>query len=165
MPKAQPDRVKAIWNHHLEAVYYLEFQYDYLHYAVVQDFIIRMEKKTSLDYIWKNGITISHQDSQALVMANMQQKVIHIRTMGRHRDYLLSAIRKNFRQQSDKDSSVTIRVSNNNVHYVDLAELKESQQSNTPNVPTVDKSQFLPVVDFRWALQEVKEADLEKLLD
>lgn len=113
----------------------------------------------------ENGITIPHQDSQALVMANMQQKVIHIRTMGRHRDYLLSAIRKNFRQQSDKDSSVTIRVSNNNVHYVDLAELKESQQSNTPNVPTVDKSQFLPVVDFRWALQEVKEADLEKLLD
>ena len=79
-----------------------------------------MGKKTSLDYIWKNGIAIPHQESQALVMADMERKVIHIRTMGRHRAYLLSAIRKDFRQQLDRDLSVTVRVSNDNVHYVTL---------------------------------------------
>lgn len=169
MPENPPTNVTSFWTDDLPDVYYLEFEYDFLHYATVQDFIVEMGRKTNLEFIWKNGIAIPHQGSQALVKADVPNKIIHIRTMGSHRAFLLSAIRNAFRAQIDKDLQPTVQVSNDGVHFVDLGELQELQAADNPNIRAIHKDtlekQIFEVSAFDWALVRDEKADLKTLPD
>ena len=169
MPENSPQHVRDIWKYNLPNVHYLEFQYDFLHYASVQDFIVRMGRKTKLEYIWKNGIAIPWQDSQALVIANVPEKIIHVRTMGSHRSYLMSAIRNAFQSQVDKDKTSNIQISNDGLYFVDLKDLAEQKITNNQNIratnrKTLEKENF-PISLFEWALQREEKADLKQLPD
>lgn len=169
MPELPPANVQAIWAGNLPHVYYLEFQYDFLHYGTVQDFIVKMGRKTNLDYIWKNGISIPWQDSQALVVADVPNKIIHVRTMGSHQTYLLNAIQNDFLNSIDKELKPSIRVSNDGLHFVELAELQKCQVANNENVEIINREtltkSYLSASSFVWALQQSNQADLEQLPD
>lgn len=169
MPEIPPATVTNFWTEGLPNVYYLEFEYDFLHYATVQDFIVAMGRKTNLEFIWKNGIAIPHNGSQALVTADVPNKIIHIRTIGLYQAFLLSAIRNAFRAQIDKDFPPTIRVSNDGIHFVDLEELQKVQAAGNENVEVVNRQtlakSYSAASAYSWGLQRDDKADLKKLDD
>ena len=171
MPKEPSPELLNKWKKDYIEVFYLEFQYDFLHYAAIQSFIVNMGRKTSIDFIWKNGISINWEDknSDALVTADISKKIIHIRTKGTHKDYLLSAIRNLFNQEMDfdKEDHPQINVSNDGLNYAELEELKRTLKANNENIQIINqktgKKSFSKAVQFRWATEINKDADLSKL--
>jgi len=132
--------------------------------------VVRMGMKTKLDYIWKNGISISWQDSHALVTADVPNKIVQIRTRGSYKFFLLSAIRNDFRDQVlDKDLKITKKVSNDGNYFVEVDKIKATVEDDNKNVRSIHaetlEKKKMPVIDFLWALRLDEKADLKALPD
>ncbi len=165
-----PQRVVNKWEGQQQEICYIEYEYNFLHYASVQSFIVRMGNKTSLDFMWKNGIDIPHKGSSVLVTADLPQKIIQIRAKGVQREYLLSAVRNDFRKNVfDSDLEVNVRVSNDGEFYANLLELERLNKANNQNVLTLNRrtkeEKNLPVSSLKWALRIDEKADLNKIPD
>lgn len=146
----QPPSVARIWARIKSGIYYLKYQHRHLHYGIIQQFLIRMGRKTALDMIWQNGIAFAMGENEALVIADFEQDSIRIQTHGPQALHLMQAIRKEFSDIYEQQE-VEVSVSKDGKAYLSKEKLTTLQEY----APKCEQA------DLFWVLQlPNKEVDL-----
>ncbi len=118
-----PDEAKQAFNSMQESLY-LKYRYGSLNYHLIQKFIVQTGRKTSLKNIWRSGIYFPRfSGNHAIVHANHADDSINIRVQGPQANYLMSAIRYEFKNISQR-GNVEVLVSSDGVHYASHKDIK-----------------------------------------
>ncbi len=148
----KPPLVTTIWKGN--AGLFLQLQHEFLHFGVMQSFIVRMGKqqKVSLYSIWRNGVHIAFDHANALIEAFPAQNMIQIRVDAPEHKTLLERIRNEFRQIQGYERGGQEWVSLNGADYVSLGELQDKRRNDHKHITSREGNEF-EVNNFTLFLQ------------
>ncbi|MEM6261911.1 MAG: COR domain-containing protein [Bacteroidota bacterium] len=144
LPNKKPRLVAKYWEN--RPALYFRYTHPFLHYGVIQRFIVQTQALAELDDIWHNGTMISQDGQTAVVEAIRQNEqdapinVIQV-TVTQPGLKLLAKIRKLLEdpdqrnQQLAKD--IQLSVSMDGEHYVSLTELEGHDPEESPTIRTL----------------------------
>ncbi len=152
---------------------YLQIDYPFLHFSIVEQFIVRVASKLSNCYCWRNGILISKEPrtkSAALIQVctkdtssnkgTTRDRYLQIEAHGPNKEVLLANIRQVFQDIRHFSEEVVERLSLDGATWVDKSTLEGAIEAE---VHQQDVG-FIKVADFRLLLQsfELLEERKEK---
>ena len=156
----KPERFQNYWDG--ISPLHLRYRQEFLHYGVIQRFIVRTQSKANVQDIWKYGLLLREGEQKAEVEAT--EREIHVQVTKDGKD-LLDKIRNLLENLQDGKGEESVSVDGNN--YVLLEELKKLPQ-NVPSIQNRDGEwiDVAPLNIFRnkdeWAI--FKEEALEDKL-
>jgi small GTP-binding protein len=117
----------------------LRYQYDFMPKGILSQFIVEMHEYITNDYqsVWKSGVILKNDNSQAEIIEYYGKREIHIRVNGQHKrnllhdvSYELDKINNSYDRLKDKCKKLIPchceKCSNTSEpHFYDYAELKE----------------------------------------
>lgn len=126
LPEEKPKTVERAWRK--EESWYIKYSFEFLHYGVVQSFIVRTRKYAEIDDIWKNGILLFIEETDEMGMvesvATKDGKSEIIVRLSADSKKLADKIRNEI--EALQDSKPTIMLSDNGADYVPLQELEDN---------------------------------------
>ncbi|MBD0254479.1 MAG: leucine-rich repeat domain-containing protein [Cytophagales bacterium] len=170
LPEQRPHAVDRFWRG-TEGLY-LMYHHEFLHFGIMQSFIVRMGnlEELKLDAIWKNGIWITlddvddDKDADALIEAIPDEKKIIVRTKNRGQKGLLEKIRNEFKLIQRHEDTVQEWVSANGKDFVELADLIRKRQKKHTKIVT-NAGNECDVADFSLFMQLDEAAQFENTGD
>lgn len=141
MPGTPPPSVEFFNDvNRQNGLYYIRYTHSFLHYGIIQSFIVRTQALAQVKDIWRNGILLKEEGVYALVQAGKREIQVAAPEAGLP---LLEKVRNLLEElQGDRPEEM---VSLNGQDYVRLQELKNSEYEL---IPTVDNGKMLPTKDF-----------------
>ncbi len=133
MPENKPKSVEDFWEG--RSSWYLTYRHDFLHYGVIQSFIVRTQSLAEMRDIWKSGISLkdTHDGAVHYALVECQGNEIRVRVTAGGR-VLLNKIRNLFEKLRDSKGIETVSLDGEN--YVQLDELNNRSKDN-PKLKTV----------------------------
>ncbi|MFN8349050.1 MAG: COR domain-containing protein [Spirosomataceae bacterium] len=133
MPENKPKSVEDSWEG--RSSWYLTYRHDFLHYGVIQSFIVRTQALAEMRNIWKSGISLKDTYNEAVhfALVECQSKEIRVRVTEGGRE-LLNKIRNLFEKLRDSKGIETVSLDGEN--YVLMEELQKHPKDN-PKIKTV----------------------------
>ena len=137
MPNQQPDSVQMFMDFHKDKqLLYIRYTHSFLHYGIIQSFIVRAQSFADVSGIWKYGIVLKEGDKYAIVKE--VDREIYVITTADNLD-LLDKIRNTLEDlQKEKVEEL---VSLDGVEYVSMDKLSGW---NKESIPTINKDNVLP---------------------
>jgi hypothetical protein len=141
MPETPPASVEFFKDMNRQnGLYHVRYTHSFLHYGIIQSFIVRTQSLAQVKDIWRNGILLKEEGVYALVQAGKREIQVAAPEAGLP---LLEKVRNLLEElQGDRAEEM---VSLNGEDYVHLQELKNSEYEL---IPTVDNGKMLPTKDF-----------------
>lgn len=135
LPERKPDIVTHFWEKQAEDQLFMKYLHEFFHPAFLSRFIARAGRLAkNYDHIWKNGIWITHEGTDALIEAFPFRHEIHVQTKGRHSAQLLYLIHKEFKEIYYEHENVGIDVSINGIDYINIQQLKQQRSKGFSTV-------------------------------
>ncbi len=124
LPDKKPDSIDDIWLDR-EAIY-LKYHHDFLHYGILQSFIIKTRHLAEPRHIWKLGVALRENKQLALVeIIDEQEILVRVTPNGKH---LMDKIRNLLEELQDDQGEE--KVSLNGDYFVSLDSLLEDSPNN-----------------------------------
>lgn len=134
-----------IWRD--ESPIYIRFEHEFLHYGVIQSFIVRTQKLAKGEAIWKAGILLEAIGQKVQVEAQEQQVDVIAST---HSLPLLEKIRKELTELQGKEAREYVSLDGES--YVLRSDLAQQAQMGNANVLTKE-GKPVPINQFAVFLQ------------
>lgn len=136
LPEEKPHAIKRFWADHAIDSLHLIYENDFLHYAIIQRFIVRAGHLAQEKDIWKYGISFSVIRADALieVMEWNDKEVIHVQVTGPGRRDILDKIRKEFKEIYYDQASITLYGSLEGEAYVNLEDWEKDRRSGIEEI-------------------------------
>lgn len=168
LPDTKHPSVKKHWKN--APSLYIRYRHDFLHYGIMQSFIIRTQKLAKVDDIWKNGIVLSHTQNnvehEALIEfidkterteddeKTRMELYLRVSQGGK---FLLDAIRNLIEELQDSPGKESVSIDGKN--FVPLREL----QSHDPNETRIkcENGKYHDFASFEPFLQKDSNASIE----
>lgn len=157
MPESKPKSVEDVWEG--RSSWYLTYRHDFLHYGVIQSFIVRTQSLAEMRDIWKSGISLkdTHDGAVHYALVECQGNEIRVRvTAGGIA--LLNKIRNLFEKLRDSKGIETVSLDGEN--YVLLDEL-ENRSKDNPKLKTVNGT-WIEVAGLEVFLERDENASFDK---
>jgi small GTP-binding protein len=160
MPEVQPKLIEDVWRN-IAKSWYLKYEHDFLHYGIMQSFIVQTQYLADTRAIWQLGILLAENGHYALV--NCIKQTIYVRvTQGG--DALLNKIR-NLLDELQSHQTKQERVSVDGQNYVLIEKLK-AHSSKNPEIDT-ETGKWIPFAAFDTFLKrdgsvQFSDKDAEK---
>ncbi|MBB3838677.1 GTPase SAR1 family protein [Runella defluvii] len=157
MPENKPKSVEDVWEG--RSSWYLTYRHDFLHYGVIQSFIVRTQTLAEMRDIWKSGISLkdTHDGAVHYALVECQGNEIRVRVTAGGR-VLLNKIRNLFEKLRDSKGIETVSLDGEN--YVLLDELKNRSKDN-PKLKTVNGT-WIEVDGLEVFLERDENASFDK---
>lgn len=131
-PQMMPDKVsvaaEVFWDENRDhSLLYVRYAHDFLHYGIIQSFIVRTQAQADVKDIWQFGILLRDEGGYALVRA--EGKSIHVITKEENLA-LLSKIRNTLEDLQHEE--VQEYVSRDGKAYVETKKLQGWKQDRIP---------------------------------
>ena len=128
----KPNTVTRVWRN--DQSWYLKYRFEFLHYGVIQSFIVRARKYAQTDDIWRNGILLymKETDELGMVEALRENNKYEIRVrLSQNSKKLSDKIRNEI--EAIQDTQAEVLLSDNGEDYVSLEKLESN-----PNVQDIE---------------------------
>ena len=155
LQEEKPQSIEDIWLG--RDAYYLRYHYDFLHYGVIQSFIVSTQELAEIRDIWRMGISLKEENQLALVEARKKEKEILVR-VSRNGKPLMDKIRNLLEQLEDQKGVESVSLDGKS--YVGIQALEENPKDN-PKIKA-DNGEEVLVRDLAIFLQRDKNASFEK---
>ena len=173
LPEDKPSHVSREWNGYDRDALHLIYQNDFLHYAIIQRFLVRAGHLAQERDIWKYGIQFFVNQAAALieVMKWNEKDVIHVQVKGTGRKELLDKIRKEFKQIYYDEAGVDQFAALDGEHYINLEDwshnkskdIQEMLAVNGEKVNVTNFQEFEEKEDGRYDRKEEEPKGLRDL--
>lgn len=127
-----PNAVSDVWVG--RTALHLRYWHEFLHYGVIQSFIVRTQSLAELRHIWKYGLLLREGEQLAMVEAREKEKEIRVQVTENGKE-LLDKIRNLLEDLQDEKGEESVSVDGNN--YVLLKALEKLPQ-NVPSIQNQD---------------------------
>ncbi|MCI4670421.1 MAG: leucine-rich repeat domain-containing protein, partial [Bacteroidia bacterium] len=151
----EPDKdILEFWERDADAEINLQYVYPFFHKAFMTRFISRAGRLAKkYDRLWKKGIWLTYNQTDALIRSIPSRKMIAIRVRGKSKKRLLAMIHKAFNeiQPSSNRRDLEIRVGLNNGAFIDYHELLKRKAKGTfiaTGRKAVDGKNYLPFIEI-----------------
>jgi len=146
---------------------YLQIHYPFLHFSIIEQFIVQVASQLSDCYCWQNGILIHHEartQSAALVQvlskkenSSTQDRYLQIEAHGPNKEILVANIRQVFKGIRHFSEEVTERLSLDGTQWVFKSDLDNAKQKEWQER---DGSKIV-VADFEGMLEAFRQVEEE----
>ncbi|MDO1447410.1 leucine-rich repeat domain-containing protein [Rhodocytophaga aerolata] len=153
----KPSSVEGAWKRN-EGLYW-QFQHEFLHYSIIQSFIVRMGnlENVKIYEVWKNGVWIEHADGEALIEAFPMNKKIMIRVRDKDANRLLDKIHHEFYQIHGNETEIQEWVSLDGANFINLVELQKKSKKQHQHITSQEGNEF-QINDFNIFLHLDKKS-------
>lgn len=131
MPTNRPELYQLTetnWKLHEKQVIYVRYQHRFLHYGIIQSFIVQTHETATAQGIYKNGIFLKDGKEEAMVEHLGAKDQILIKTTT-HNLSLLGKIRNQFRKISQRNENAEEQFSLDGKIFVSAKKLLENRQN------------------------------------
>ena len=128
LPEKIEGAVKAHFKDNETGIVYLCLTHDFLHYGVIQSFIVRTNKLSDTTKMWRNGTWIDSDNAMAIIEADERKNEINIRVKGNGKKILLDKIRNELKQIHDTPPVAFASITGED--YMPLSEFDKSPDQN-----------------------------------
>ncbi|MDX2248003.1 MAG: COR domain-containing protein [Bacteroidia bacterium] len=136
------DSHELIWKG--KETLYIRLEHEFLHYGVIQSFIVRVQKWGNFRKIWKTGILLEDETQMAQVEAGKDVVMVKV-TRGSEK--LLAKIRRELADvQGDK---VTVLAGYDGENFAPLSDIEELLTRGNNQEIKCTNGQFIPIAGFR----------------
>ena len=121
LPADKPGALESLqrsWSTN-EDLLHLRYRHRFLHYGIIQSFIVRTQYLAKVDDIWKNGILLEEKGKNALIESGNNEIRVQAPASA---SQLFQKIRNLLREL--QETQATESVSYNGLDYVELESLK-----------------------------------------
>lgn len=136
---------------------HLRYQHDFLHYGIIQSFIVRTWQLADMRNIWKSGILIQENDCFASIEAVDADKTIRVQVTENGKP-LLDKIRNLLETLQNKEGVESVSI--DGVHFVQMAELEKCHRNSEPKVRAEDGA-YVSVKSLEMFVQRDEKAGFE----
>jgi internalin A len=70
----------------------MRYTYEFMPKGIITRFIVEMHRWIVNDYVWKSGILLETEDTNAEIIEHYGKREIHIRIVGKHKRYLMTIL-------------------------------------------------------------------------
>ncbi len=157
LPEKSATNIEDLCDAVGESAWYYRFEHPFLHYGIIQQFIIKAQVLADLRDIWKMGIYLKEGKTQKAVVQAISNKQIDIKvnqTGKRLLDKILNTFRSILQYETDTVESVSL----DGEHYVRLTELKaEHRSKENKTIRSIDGQKVL--LQDLWHFLETDERE------
>jgi GTPase SAR1 family protein len=131
LPENKPIELNEVWQH-LKNKHFIRYQYYFLHYGNLQSFIVRTNKWSNPQSLWKNGCQLKDEHGNLALIEgffSQQKQYLEIQITGENPQQLLDKIRNELEkiQQYDKVSELW---SIDGVSFVEREKVEQHPKEN-----------------------------------
>lgn len=126
LEEERPKAVTYIWMRHSSL--HLCYTYPFLHYGVIQSFIVRTQTLAEIGDIWKSGILLKEGDQLAMVEASEETRQIKVQ-LTENGKLLLDKIRNLLEDLQDHPGEESVSV--DGLNFVSVSTLKTLPKENS----------------------------------
>lgn len=155
LPDKKDDLISYVWKDRKS--WYVKYTHDFLHYGIIQSFIVRTNYLAKVPNIWQKGIFLEEDSAMALIETQAKEIKVRITENGKN---LLDKIRNLLADlQTDK---VVESVSLNGEDYVLLENLKSHHHANM--YIKAESGKDILFNDLRF-FKEINKGDTFKIIE
>ncbi|MEZ4829179.1 MAG: COR domain-containing protein [Bacteroidia bacterium] len=127
LPEQKPMTLEDVWEDRPSL--FFRYRHEFLHYGVIQSFIVRTQSLAEQRDIWKLGIFIKEEKEKAMIETREKEIMVRVTTGGKK---LLDKIRNLLEELQGKTGVESVSV--DGINYVLLEKLK----NHSPKNPQID---------------------------
>ncbi|MEZ4960421.1 MAG: COR domain-containing protein [Saprospiraceae bacterium] len=150
MDEQVPKSVSDVWMGRRGL--HLHYRHEFLHYGVIQSFIVRTQSLAEMRDIWRYGISLREGDKLAMVEA--PDKTVHV-VVTENGKPLLDKIRNMLEELQDNKGEESVSLDGE--HFVGLDKLKNHPADN-PKIETDTPGEWVDVKPFSVFLNKDEKA-------
>ncbi|WP_426492208.1 COR domain-containing protein [Hymenobacter sp. 102] len=144
-PKDKPD---INWTHATESSLKFQFQYDILPSSIISRFIVKSHRLIRENNFWLNGVVLAHENCEALIVTDPQERTIKIEVSGNgDKRAFLAVIREKFEEvhtsYQDIDIQRYISIDPEGIILVNYNDLLAHEEANEDYI-------FIPKLKTRF---------------